>query len=174
MWVIDFEELDEIVEKSLNDKKTMIIIFINGQVLQFIDIKPEKVKITSEYFIENVLKKIEKLEIVEKAKTQKQRLLIHFDNTPSHKSKMVNEFLRTSRFHKLEHPCYSPDLSPCDFRLFGTMKESFENKEFETEEELFESIIEFFNGKTHEFWISLFDSWIKRLEKCIACNGNYF
>ena len=81
---LDFEEVDEIVEKSLNDKKTMVTIFINGQGLQLIDVKPEKVKITSEYFIENILKKIVKLKIAEKAKTQKQRLMIHFDNAPSH------------------------------------------------------------------------------------------
>lgn len=54
------------------------------------------------------------------------------------------------------------------------MKENFEDKEFETEEELFEAIMEFFNGKPKEFWISLFDTWIKRLEKYIECNGNYF
>ena len=58
MWVMDFEEVDEILEKSLNYKKTMVTIFINGQGLQLIDVKPEKMKITSEYFIENILKKI--------------------------------------------------------------------------------------------------------------------
>lgn len=174
MWVIDFEEVDEIVEKSLNDKKTMVTIFINGQGLQLIDVKPEKVKITSEYFIENILKKIEKLEIAEKAKTQRQRLMIHFDNAPSHSSKIVKDFLKISHLFKLDHPAYSPDLAPCDFGLFGTMKEYFEDKEFETEEELFEAIMEFFNGKSKEFWISLFDTWIKRLEKCIEVNGNYF
>ena len=82
MWVMNFEEVDEIVEKSVNDKKTMVTIFINGQGRQLIDIKPEKVKITSEYFIESILKKIVKLKIAEKAKTQKQRLMIHFDNAP--------------------------------------------------------------------------------------------
>lgn len=92
MWVFNFEEVDEIVEKSLNDKKAMVTIFINGQGLQLIDIKPEKVKITSEYFIENILKKIVNLKIAEKAKTQKQRLMIHFDNAPSHSSKTVDEF----------------------------------------------------------------------------------
>ena len=100
-------------------------------------------KITSEYFIENILKKIEKLEIAEKAKTQKQRLMIHYDNAPSHSSKIVNEYLRTSQLYKLDHPFYNPDLAPCDFGLFGTMKESFENKEFETEKELFEKLWNF-------------------------------
>ena len=56
----------------------------------------------------------------------------------------MNDFLKISQLFRLEHPTYSPDLAPCDFGLFGTMKENFEDKEFETEEELFEAIMYFF------------------------------
>ena len=54
------------------------------------------------------------------------------------------------------------------------MKENFESKEFEREEEIFEAIMEFFNGKLKNIWISLFNTWIKPLEKHVACDRNYF
>ena len=44
--------------------------------------------------------------------------LLH-DNTPAHKSATVQEYLKESGLDVLDHPPYSPDLSPCDFWLFS-------------------------------------------------------
>ena len=40
--------------------------------------------------------------------------LLH-DNAPAHKSATVHEYLKESGFDVLDHPPYSPDLSPYDF-----------------------------------------------------------
>ena len=40
--------------------------------------------------------------------------LLH-DNAPAHKSATVQEYLKESGLDVLDHPPYSPDLSPCDF-----------------------------------------------------------
>ena len=48
--------------------------------------------------------------------------LLH-DNAPAHKSGMVQEYLKESGLNVLDHPAYSPDLSPCDFWLFPRLKE---------------------------------------------------
>lgn len=47
--------------------------------------------------------------------------LLH-DNAPSHKVLIVREFLDKKSIITLDHPPYSPDLSPCDFWLFPKLK----------------------------------------------------
>ena len=47
--------------------------------------------------------------------------LLH-DNASSHKCEVVKSFLASEKVKVLNHPPYSPDLSPCDFFLFPRLK----------------------------------------------------
>ena len=42
--------------------------------------------------------------------------LLH-DNTSSHNCEVVKSFLASEKVKVLNHPPYSPDLSPCDFQV---------------------------------------------------------
>ena len=55
----------------------MVIFFFNGDGPQLIKIKPSGLKINAEYFINNVIKKLEVLDVTQKAKKQ---MVIHYDN----------------------------------------------------------------------------------------------
>ena len=52
-------------------------------------------------------------------------------------------------------------------------EEFFAGIEFETEDDQTEAIKEFFASKSEDFYKSLFFEWIRRLEACVANNGNY-
>ena len=54
------------------------------------------------------------------------------ENAPAHKSAMVQEYLKESGLDVLDHPLYSPDLSPCDFWLFPRLKEMLAGHRFES------------------------------------------
>ena len=51
----------------------------------------------------------------------------------------------------MPHLCYSPDLAQCDFEVFGTVKESFEGQEFETEDEILSAIEDVYIQKVMNF-----------------------
>ena len=57
--------------------------------------------------------------------------LLH-DNAPAHESATVQEYLKESGLDVLDHPPYSPDLSPCDFWLFLRLKEMMAGHRFES------------------------------------------
>jgi hypothetical protein len=59
------------------------------------------------------------------------RIKLLHDNAPAHKSAMVQEYLKESGLDVLDHPPYSPDLSPCDFWLFPRLKEMLAGNRFE-------------------------------------------
>ena len=55
--------------------------------------------------------------------------LLH-DNTSSHKCEVVKSFLAFEKVKVLNHPPYSPDLSPCDFFLFPRLKKMLSGNKY--------------------------------------------
>ena len=53
---------------------------------------------------------------------QLQNVIILQDNATPHKAICVKVLLRRRRWEVLEHPLYSPDLSPCDYDLMPELK----------------------------------------------------
>jgi transposase len=58
-------------------------------------------------------------------------IILH-DNARSHTGNAVTDLLRRWRWAILEHPTYSPDVSPCDYVLFPKMKEPLRRKRCNT------------------------------------------
>ena len=54
--------------------------------------------------------------------------LLH-DNASSHKTKQVIAYIKDIGMKTLNHPPYSPDLSPCDFWLFSKLKSHLSDNE---------------------------------------------
>jgi len=57
--------------------------------------------------------------------------ILHHDNAPAHMVLSMREFLATKQITVLEHPAYSPDLSPNDFFLFPKIKEILKGRHFD-------------------------------------------
>ena len=51
--------------------------------------------------------------------------LILRDNASPHKAKVVKELLESYHWEVLDHPPYTPDLSPSDFDLFPKLKDPY-------------------------------------------------
>ena len=173
-WVLDDDEIDERVEKTNYSHKTMITLFFTVNGLALLDAKPSNQSINSEYFVNNVLVPLEQNVKASDAKKHHKVFYVHFGNARAHTAKYANEHLSKFCLTLLPHPPYSPDLSPCDFGLFGTVKDSFQGRSFDSEKDLLDALYEFFSEKPRTFWMSIFENWIERLQKCINAKGNYF
>ena len=55
--------------------------------------------------------------------------LLH-DNASSHMCEVVKSFLASEKVKVLNHPPYSPDLSPCDFFLFSRLKKMLSGNKY--------------------------------------------
>ena len=65
----------------------------------------------------------------------KKVLLLH-DNARPHTAVWTVETSNRLGFEDLEHPAYSPDLAPSDYRLFGPLKDALRGRAFSTDEEV--------------------------------------
>ena len=54
----------------------------------------------------------------------KRRIILHHDNASSHSARQTIEYLKQEKVEILDHPLYSPDLSPNDFFTFPKIKKS--------------------------------------------------
>ena len=52
------------------------------------------------------------------------------DNASSYKCEVFKSFLASEKVKVLNHPLYSPDLSPCDFFLFPRLKKMLSGNKY--------------------------------------------
>ena len=68
------------------------------------------------------------------------------------------------------HVPYSPDLAPCDFWLFLTLR----GCHYETIEEMKEAVTKVIDMLTQEDFHGAFEKLLERYNRCIAARGDYF
>jgi len=101
-------------------------------------------------------------------------LIFHHDNALLYTSRKVQELLEAKHVKLMPHPPYSPDLAPCDFWLFPKLKKKLGGRHFERVENLACAVQAVVDEIPKEEYIECFQSWQKRLKRCIEVNGNYF
>lgn len=172
-WVLADEDPGEIVEPSIYQKKIMVTIFIRKNGTFFVELLPEGQKFNSAYFTKSIIPLISDLAYPNGYKQGDKKCLLHFDNAPSHRSNLTKSVLAKYPFKMLPNPAYSPDVSPLDFGVLGTVKSKMPIIEIESEEALKEAIESILSDLGMDFFKQLFRAWEERLEKVINANGSY-
>ncbi|GFN81438.1 histone-lysine N-methyltransferase SETMAR-like protein [Plakobranchus ocellatus] len=90
----------------------------------------------------------------------------HDDTSPLH-----TELLDVYEWSVLEHPRYSPELALFDFWLFPKMKEHHRGHRFESEDGILFATKEAIRRLDKDSYITAFDSWLQRMQKCIDNGG---
>ena len=91
-----------------------------------------------------------------------------------HKCEVVKSFLASEKVKVLNHPPNSPDLSPGDFFLFPRLKKMFSVNKYTPRSSLGSAIYQCLQQIPKEDYLSAFRDWVKRLQKCVSVNGEYF
>ena len=87
-----------------------------------------------------------------------------------HNSILVTDYLTKMGINTVPHPPYSPDLAPCDFRLFPELRGYC----YETTEEMKEAVTKVIDTLTQEDLHGAFQKLLERYDKCTAAGGDYF
>jgi histone-lysine N-methyltransferase SETMAR len=95
------------------------------------------------------------------------------DNLMGHIGSKVVSKLDKHYIARLPHPPYSPDLSSCDFWLFGMLKGILKDREFHSHDKIKETIPMAWNDLTFDEVQSVFHNWINRLRWVIENGREY-
>ena len=111
-----------IAKRTISSKKMLHAIFFNssGPVVQVSC--PSVHTDTGPFYKNSVLKKVK--EFYNRKRPSKGWSGVHLlhDNASCHKCEVVKSFWASEKVKVLNHPPYSPDLSPCDFFYFQGLR----------------------------------------------------
>jgi len=73
----------------------------------------------------------------------------------------------------MEHPSYSPDLTPSDYHLFLHLKKSLDGKRFDVEDDLKDGVQKWLTSQTAQFCEEGMYKRVPRYDKCLSNGGEY-
>ena len=94
-------------------------------------------------------------------------ILLH-DNARPHTVNLVRDMLRYASeigLKTLQHPPYSPDLSPCDFHTFGDLKKNIRGRRFHSDEEVQEWVRLWIHQRPTSFYKTGIDILVFQMDK---------
>ena len=132
VWVSYEGDRPVIVCRCKTSNRMLYAIFFDskGPVLQIP--VPKGSSVTGKFYRESFLTQLVDFYQKRRPRTGVRGIKLLHDNAPAHKSAMVQEYLKESGLDVLDHPPYSPALSPCDFCLFPRLKEMLAGHRFES------------------------------------------
>ena len=96
------------------------------------------------------------------------------DNASLISVKFLSLFWASEKMNVLNHPPFSPDLSPCDFFLFPRLKKMLSGNKYTSRSSLRSAIYQCVQQIPKEDYLSAFRDLLKRLQKCVSLKGEYF
>jgi histone-lysine N-methyltransferase SETMAR len=89
-------------------------------------------------------------------------------------SLQVSQFLAGKRISAMDHPPYSPDLTPAVLWLFPKLKSVLNGKCFSDVENIKSSVKKILTDTPVQDFKNCFEQWSKRWEHCKDLEGDYF
>lgn len=101
---------------------------------------------------------------------------VHFlhDNARPHTARLTKNKIDELEWSVVRHPPYSPDLAPTDYKVFRSLQNFLNGKEFRTEDELKSAIQQWIDGKPSGFWVKGIADLPRRWALVQQYEGDYF
>ena len=99
--------------------------------------------------------------------------VLQHDNAPAHTALSIREFLAKKNIPVPPHPPYSPDLAPCNFYYFPTVKLKLKGHHFGMMENIKKIVTDELITFTENDFEYCYDQWKKR-SHCVTTQGSYF
>ena len=149
--------------KTSNHMLYAIFFDSKGPVLQIT--VPKGSSVTGKFYRESVLTQLVDFYQKRRPRTGVRGIKSLHDNAPAHKSTTVQEYLKESGLDVLDHPPYSPDMSPCDFWLFPRLKEMLAGHCFEPHCGIGSAVYQCVQHIPKEDYWAAFWKWVDRIPR---------
>ena len=173
-WVPEGGQRPVKARRSRSQGKRMFAIFFDSRGLVAMVKVEGQATVTARWYTEICLPVVIDNVTRRAPRTGMRGRKLHHDNAPAHTAAATREFLTDQGISTLPHPPYSPDLAPCDFWLFPTIKQVLKGRRFESDEEMEQAAIEAIEDIPIEEFRKFMEKWLIRAHRCIEFQGGYF
>ena len=174
VWVLENELVPTELQTNINAKKIMVAVFFSRKGLELSVNYEENQRVTATFYRDKCLVPLLEHWKKDHPNSLTPKLCLHYDNAPIHTSALITKFLKLNDIEKLKFPPYSPDLAPCDFRLFPMLKQRLRGKKISSIHALILDWKRLLNNLNPDDFTKAFEEWIKRAHIVILKQGEYY
>jgi hypothetical protein len=113
-------------ETCYSEQKIHVSIIRHPTGFYVVERFPNDAKMNGVYVVVNLSPRVEQAIFPRGRAPHQKRLVIHLDNCSVHTNQASRDWLEEHDMRRVSHPRHWPDLAPCDFSLFPTMKAKLE------------------------------------------------
>ena len=161
-------------KRTISSKKMLYAILFNSSVPVVQVPCTSDHTVTGRFYKNSVLKKVKEFYNKKRPSKGWSGVTPLHDNASSHKCVVVKSFLASEMVKVLNHPPYSPDLSPCNFFSFQRLEKMLSGNKYTSRRSLGSAIYQCLQKTPKKDYLSAFRGWVKRLQKCVSVKGEYF
>ncbi|GBN42211.1 Mariner Mos1 transposase [Araneus ventricosus] len=134
--------------------KAMLSFFFDHEEPLLIDLLEHGARVNAQLYSVTLTKLRKAMKSKHPSKISRGVILLH-DNARPHTAKAAKELLQKFKWKVLSHPPYSPDLSPCDFHMFGELQKALRGQQFQKDDEIKEHVHSWFKQQPKVFFTSM-------------------
>ena len=173
-WLDRGEAPKHFPKPELHQKKVMVTIWWSTAGLIHYNFLNPGETITAEKYCQQIDEMHQKLRQQQPALVNRKGPILLHDNARPHVSIMTRQKLHELGYETLDHPPYSPDLSPSDYHFFKHLDNFLREKCFKNQEDAKNAFNDFIASRTSDFYSTGIKKLLSRWQNCIDSNGSYF
>lgn len=159
-------------KSRLSAGKVLATVFFDQRGLLHLDFLHERRTINATYYCQ-ILTEVRLAYRRKRRDLPMRKVILLHDNARPHTAALTVQKLEQLGWETLEHPPYSPDLSPCDFHVFGPLKEALGGQKFHSDNEVEAYVRNWLQTRPDSFYVEGIKKLPIRWEKCVSKSGDY-
>jgi histone-lysine N-methyltransferase SETMAR len=158
---------------TVRSSKIMVTVFFDCKGLLLLDFLPKGTTINAKQYCSTLDKLRKAIKNKRPGMLTRGVTLLH-DNARPHTAVATTSHLQHFKWEILQHPPYSPDLSPCDYHVFGPFKKALKGHRFLSDDDLKQSVTRWFKCQPQHFYDKGIRALVNRWNQCLDAHGDYF
>jgi hypothetical protein len=155
-------------------EKTMLTVFFTSHRLIVLEALPKGTTCIQHYVVSDILPDMDGEKLRYRRNNPGQAFFLHTDISKDRNAEKITGELQKKHITRAPHPSYSPDLSPCNFWLFGMVKQKIKDRELCSAQEALRSLSDTWSHLSFEDIQRMFLEWMDHLTWAIENDGEYF
>jgi hypothetical protein len=159
--------------QAIGANKIMITLFFTARKLSALDVMPKGWKYNQLYFVDKIVPGLKRGKVSFARRKPGSTFWVHMYNSMCHNGAKITSEFQEDHLARMPHSPDSPDISACDFWLFGMLKGIPKDRELVSSEETEVAIADVWNVITSDDVQSVFCNWMSRLTLVIENGGEH-
>jgi histone-lysine N-methyltransferase SETMAR len=173
-WSTLDQEIPQRIGQTIGSKKSMFIKGFSPAEFPMIDVMPQDIAFTAEYFIAHVSTPLHQHRMLLSQDATRRKLNLYFDNSRCHTARSVTDEIAKLSCKRVAHLPYPPDLAICDFYLFLRLKDKLTGFHADDDAELLREAQGILTAIDRTEVKNAFGHWIEQCQSVTTNTGKYY